>query len=184
MVRELRKLVDTANAPQNLRQLVDTANAPIFGTSKALRGHETSNYELGFRFFHFYCAESTDNFSRYTTKFAIFLSTLRLLLIQLGHLDLVSTFIVPNLRKSVQDILQSSLKGTETSHYELEFRAKTYDINRFPQYVAPTSTTRHPLVLVVPFLRDESISLSVAPHSLQDVQNHPHRPHVHTAMPH
>jgi hypothetical protein len=38
---------------------------------------------------------------------------------------LVATFIVPDLRKSVQDVMGKSLKGTETSNYELEFRTKS-----------------------------------------------------------
>ena len=51
---------------------------------------------------------------------------------------LVSTFIVPNLRKSVQEILDKALKGDETSNYELEFRTKTNEI----RYLLVNATTR------------------------------------------
>ena len=39
-----------------------------------------------------------------------------------------STFIVPNLRKYVQDILERALQETETSNYELEFCTKANQI--------------------------------------------------------
>ena len=51
---------------------------------------------------------------------------------------LVSTFIVPKLRNSVQDILDKALKGDETSNYELEFRTKTNEI----RYLLVNATTR------------------------------------------
>ena len=51
---------------------------------------------------------------------------------------LVSTWIVPNLRKSVQDVMGKALKGTETSNYELEFRTKTNEI----RYLLVNATTR------------------------------------------
>ena len=50
----------------------------------------------------------------------------------------VSTFIVPKLRKSVQEILDKALKGDETSNYELEFRTKTNEI----RYLLVNATTR------------------------------------------
>jgi PAS domain-containing protein len=37
----------------------------------------------------------------------------------------VATFIVPKLWHSVQNLLDSALKGNETSNYKLEFRTKT-----------------------------------------------------------
>eukprot|EP00978_Attheya_sp_CCMP212_P016854 scaffold44492_cov56-Attheya_sp.AAC.2 len=51
---------------------------------------------------------------------------------------LVSTFIVPKLRESVKDILDSALDGKETSNYELEIRTKT---NEF-RYLLVNATTR------------------------------------------
>ena len=51
---------------------------------------------------------------------------------------LVSTFIVPKLRKSVQDILDNALHGDETSNYELEFRTKSNEI----RYLLVNATTR------------------------------------------
>ena len=50
----------------------------------------------------------------------------------------VSTFIVPKLRKSVQEILDKALKGDETSNYELEFRTKTNEI----RYLLVNASTR------------------------------------------
>ena len=51
---------------------------------------------------------------------------------------LVTTFIVPNLRKSVQDFMQKALQGTETSNYELEFRTKSNGI----RYLLVNAMTR------------------------------------------
>ena len=50
----------------------------------------------------------------------------------------VSTFIVPKLRKSVQEILDKALKGDETSNYELEFRTKSKEI----RHLLVNATTR------------------------------------------
>ena len=41
---------------------------------------------------------------------------------------LVSTFIVPKLRPSVQEVLDNALKGVETANYQLEFRTKSNEI--------------------------------------------------------
>lgn len=41
---------------------------------------------------------------------------------------LVSTFIVPKLKATVQGILVNALKGKETSNYELEFTTKGNEI--------------------------------------------------------
>merc|ERR1712183_868137 len=38
---------------------------------------------------------------------------------------LVTTFIMPKLDQSVQNILDNALRGDETSNYELEFRIKS-----------------------------------------------------------
>ena len=51
---------------------------------------------------------------------------------------LILTFIVPNLRHSVQEVLDNALKGVETSNYELEFRTKSNEI----RYLLVNATTR------------------------------------------
>lgn len=43
-------------------------------------------------------------------------------------LPLVETFIVPNLRKSVHEVMDNALRGQGTSNYELEFRTKDKEI--------------------------------------------------------
>jgi PAS domain S-box-containing protein len=64
---------------------------------------------------------------------------------------LVSIFIVPKLRKTVQEIFDNALQGRETSNYELEFRTKSNEI----RYLLVNATTRRDskcllvLVLVV-----------------------------------
>ena len=50
----------------------------------------------------------------------------------------VSTFIVPKLRKSVQDILDNALKGSGTSNYDLEFTTKSNET----RYLLVNATTR------------------------------------------
>ena len=51
---------------------------------------------------------------------------------------LVSAFIVPKLRQSVQEVLDNALIGKGTSNYELEFRTKSGDI----RYLLVNATTR------------------------------------------
>ena len=51
---------------------------------------------------------------------------------------LVSTFIVPKLRQSVQEVLDNALRGEGTSNYELEFRTKSNEI----RYLLVNATTR------------------------------------------
>jgi len=51
---------------------------------------------------------------------------------------LVSTFIVPKLRQSVQEVLDQALRGNETSNYELEFETKSKEI----RYLLVNATTR------------------------------------------
>jgi PAS domain S-box-containing protein len=51
---------------------------------------------------------------------------------------LVSTFIVPSLRKSVQEVLDKALHGNETSNYDLEFETKSGEI----RYLLVNATTR------------------------------------------
>lgn len=51
---------------------------------------------------------------------------------------LVSTFIVPKLQKSVQEVMTNALQGNERSNYELEFRTKTDEV----RYLLVNATTR------------------------------------------
>ena len=51
---------------------------------------------------------------------------------------LVETFIVPNLRKSVHEVMDNALRGQGTSNYELEFRTKDKEI----RYLLVNATTR------------------------------------------
>ena len=51
---------------------------------------------------------------------------------------LVATFIVPNLRHYVQEVFDNTLKGVETSNYELEFRTKSNEV----PYLLVNTTTR------------------------------------------
>ena len=50
----------------------------------------------------------------------------------------MSTFIVPSLRQSVQEVLDNALRGKGTSNYELEFRTKSNEI----RYLLVNATTR------------------------------------------
>ena len=96
---------------RELRQLVDTANAPIFGIDVNGNVNEWNDKT----------AEIT-GFSRE----------------EAFNQPLVSTFIVPKLRNSVQEVLDNALKGVETSNYELEFRTKSNEI----RYLLVNATTR------------------------------------------
>ena len=100
-----------ASMARELRQLVDTANAPIFGIDVKGNVNEWNDKT----------AEIT-GFSRE----------------EAFNQPLVSTFIVPNLRHSVQEVLDNALKGVETSNYELEFRTKSNEI----RYLLVNATTR------------------------------------------
>lgn len=51
---------------------------------------------------------------------------------------IVSTFIVPSLRPSVQEVLDRALSGTETSNYDLDFETKSKEI----RYLLVNATTR------------------------------------------
>ena len=84
-----------------LRQLIDTANAPIFGIDVRGTVNEWNN--------------KTAQITGYSRDEAI------------GK-PLVSTFIVKNLRDSVQRVMDQALQGNETSNYELEFRTKVSDL--------------------------------------------------------
>ena len=50
---------------------------------------------------------------------------------------LVSRFILPSLRRSVQEIMDNALAGNETSNYELEFENKSKEI----RYLLVNATT-------------------------------------------
>ena len=84
-----------------LRQLVGTANDPIFGIDVHGNVNEWNN--------------KTTEITGYS-KGEVF------------GFSLVSTFIVPKLRQSVQDVLDNALTGCETFNYELEFRTKSNEI--------------------------------------------------------
>jgi len=94
-----------------LRQLIDTANAPIFGIDCNGRVNEWNN--------------KTAEITGFSKEEAY------------GY-HLVSTFIVPKLRDSVQEVLDNALLGKETSNYELEFRTKSNEV----RYLLVNATTR------------------------------------------
>ena len=103
----LRAVAAMANG---LRQLIDTANAPIFGIDVRGTVNEWNN--------------KTAQITGYSRDEAI------------GK-PLVSTFIVKNLRDSVQRVMDQALQGNETSNYELEFRTK---VSRAICYMLHTMT--------------------------------------------
>lgn len=74
---------------EELRQLVDTANAPIFGIDIHGNVNEWN--------------DKTAEITGFEKKEAL-------------DKPLVSTFIVPKLRQSVQSVLDRALKGDETSN--------------------------------------------------------------------
>jgi len=94
-----------------LRQLVDTANAPIFGIDVNGNVNEWNN--------------KTADITGFTKEEAF-------------DKPLVSTFIVPSLRNSVQEVLDKALRGIEASNYELEFETKSKEI----RYLLVNATTR------------------------------------------
>ena len=51
---------------------------------------------------------------------------------------LVSSFIVPSLHQSVQEVMDQALLGNETSNYELQFETKSKEI----RYLLVNDTTR------------------------------------------
>ena len=100
-----------AAVAHELRQLVDTANAPIFGIDVNGNVNEWNN--------------KTAEITGYGKEDAF-------------DKPLVSTFIVPSLRQSVQEVLDNALQGRETSNYELEFETKSKEI----RYLLVNATTR------------------------------------------
>merc|ERR1712238_180480 len=105
-----RDLAVTAIA-RELRQLVDTANAPIFGIDAKGNVNEWNNKTAEITGF-----SKDEAFDK----------------------PLVSTFIVPSLRLSVQEVMDNALRGIETSNYELEFETKSKEI----RYLLVNATTR------------------------------------------
>ena len=95
-----------------LRQLVDNANAPIFGIDVDGNVNEWN--------------AMTSSITGYSKEEAF-------------EKPLVSTFIVPKLRQSVQEVLDNALHGNETSNYELEFETKKSGETR---YLLVNATTR------------------------------------------
>ena len=94
-----------------LRQLVDNANAPIFGID--IHGNVNEWNAM------------TSSITGYMKE-------------ETFGKPLVSTFIVPKLQKSVQEVLDNALRGNETSNYELEFRTKSDET----RYLLVNATTR------------------------------------------
>ena len=94
-----------------LRQLIDTANAPIFGIDVDGDVNEWN--------------EKTAEITGFSKEEAF-------------DKPLVSAFIVPSLRQSVQEVLDNALKGRGTSNYVLEFRTKSNEI----RYLLVNATTR------------------------------------------
>lgn len=94
-----------------LRQLIETANAPIFGIDS--NGHVNE------------WNQKTAEITGYSKEEAI-------------NKPLVSTFIVPKLQKSVQEVMTNALKGKERSNYELEFKTKNDEV----RYLLVNATTR------------------------------------------
>eukprot|EP00979_Chaetoceros_neogracilis_P000091 scaffold21_cov290-Chaetoceros_neogracile.AAC.1 len=100
-----------ASIANELRQLVNTANAPIFGIDVEGTVNEWNN--------------KTVIITGYSREEAI------------GK-PLVNTFIVKELRESIQVVMGNALKGIETSNYELEFRTKSNQI----RYLLVNASTR------------------------------------------
>ena len=93
-----------------LRQLIDTANAPIFGIDSLGTVNEWNN--------------KTAEITGHSGEEAI------------GR-PLTTTFIVQQLRDSVQRVMDLGLQGKETSNYELEFTTKVRRL--VPSLLAPFS---------------------------------------------
>jgi len=94
-----------------LRLLIETANAPIFGIDEHGLVNEWN--------------QKTAEITGYSKVEAM-------------KKPLVSTFIVPKLQRSVQEVLTNALKGIERSNYELEFKTKNDEV----RYLLVNATTR------------------------------------------
>ena len=94
-----------------LRLLIETANAPIFGIDENGLVNEWN--------------QKTAEITGYSKVEAM-------------NNPLVSTFIVPKLQESVQEVMANALKGIERSNYELEFMTKNDEV----RYLLVNATTR------------------------------------------
>jgi PAS domain S-box-containing protein len=111
-VTETKKNEIAVSAMANeLRQLVDTANAPIFGIDVDGRVNEWNNKTI-----------EVTGFSRE----------------EAWNKPLVSDFIEPAFKESVQQVLDDALRGMKTSNYELTFLTKSKEI----RYLLVNATTR------------------------------------------
>lgn len=81
--------------------MIDAANAPIFGIDVNGNVNEWN--------------QKTAEITGYTKEEAM-------------NKPLVSRFIVPKLKNSVQKVMGDALKGNETSNYELEFITKSNEV--------------------------------------------------------
>lgn len=100
-----------ATIANELRQFIDKANAPIFGIDIHGNVNEWN--------------DRTAEITGFNSDEAM------------GK-PLVSTFIVPKLRSSVQNVLDLALQGNESSNYELEFTTKGNEI----RYLLVNASTR------------------------------------------
>eukprot|EP00957_Ditylum_brightwellii_P025155 1903500-Ditylum_brightwellii.AAC.1 len=101
-VKEMSKSNHAVAAMANkLRQLVDTANALTFGI------------------------DVNDNINEWSFKTAEIVGSTKE---EALKNPTVSTFIVPNLCESVQDILDNDFNMIESSNYKLKFRTKSNEI--------------------------------------------------------
>ena len=127
---------------RELRQLVDTANAPIFGIDVDV-SCLTAVISIEFSLLYFinlvsprtctlFFQGDVNEWNDKTAEITGFTKE------EAFDFPLVETFIVPSLRQSVQEVLDNALKGIETSNYELEFRTKTNEV----RYLLVNATTR------------------------------------------
>ena len=131
---------------RELRQLVDTANAPIFGidvdvsslAAVIFMGTSNATHKISLFTHHpvhaptFLFQGDVNEWNDKTAEITGFTKE------EAFDFPLVETFIVPSLRQSVQEVLDNALKGIETSNYELEFRTKTNEV----RYLLVNATTR------------------------------------------
>jgi PAS domain S-box-containing protein len=96
---------------RELRQLLDTANTPVFGVDTAGRVNEWN--------------DKTAEITGFSGDEAF-------------NESFVETFMVPDLRASVQEVVNNALRGRGTSNFELEIRNKANEI----RFLLVNATTR------------------------------------------
>jgi PAS domain S-box-containing protein len=96
---------------RELRQLLDTANTPVFGVDTAGRVNEWN--------------DKTAEITGFSSDEAF-------------NQPFVETFMVPDLRASVQEVVDNALRGRGTSNFELEIRNKANEI----RFLLVNATTR------------------------------------------